>query len=180
MVLLNDAAILAEVLHVHPGPIKAETPWVSWYTIACKVFSSSQSVSFQMNVTFSPGNKSDLWFIWSTAMLIAEAYNSPRWKELPRRSVRLNGIKRPSLTCSVVGEGKCRRNTNHISVASVCMAIGATCCLNPTTTSLNLISLSLRKWQFCWSRLAKTNYPRTINIVKIMMPKLIAQTPPKR
>ena len=107
--------------------------------------SSSQSVSFQMNVTFSPGNKSDLWFIWSTAMLIAEAYNSPRWKELPRRSVRLNGIKRPSLTSSVVGEGECRRNTNHISVASVCMAIGATCCLNPTTTSLNPISSSLRK-----------------------------------
>lgn len=158
MVLLNDAAILAEVLHVHPGPINAETPWVSWYTIACKVFSSSQSVSFQMNVTYSPGNKSDLWFIWSTAMLIAEAYNSPRWKELPRRSVRLNGIKRPSLTSSVVGEGKCRRNTNHISVASVCMAIGATCCLNPTTTSLNPISSSL---QYCENYGAQINGTNT-------------------
>lgn len=73
MVLLNEAAILAEVLQLHPGPMKADTLCVSWYTIACRVFSSSQSVSFQINVTFWPGNKSDLRFISSTAMLMADA-----------------------------------------------------------------------------------------------------------
>ena len=73
MVLLNEAAILADVLQLQPGPMNAETPWVSWYTIDCSVLNSSQSVSFQINVTFWPGNKSDLRFTSSTAMLIAEA-----------------------------------------------------------------------------------------------------------